>query len=159
MFPSCRIESNDRELTRRGGMGTQCDAYNEAGLLISTLERGKANSFSNRSTYIERDGRSDVPSTAAVVSIRRWPLISKYKASTKTQSSKVEIINSFFKLTTENDDDGIIRKWLIDSYTSSEKGKSDQIIAFRDGVSESQFNQVMNIELDRTIEACKFINE
>ncbi|PPS09052.1 hypothetical protein GOBAR_AA11597 [Gossypium barbadense] len=35
-------------------------------------------------------------------------------------------------------DDGI-----IDFYTSSEKRKPDQIIIFRDGVIESQFNQVL----------------
>ncbi|CAI9264904.1 unnamed protein product [Lactuca saligna] len=41
---------------------------------------------------------------------------------------------------------------LLDFYTSSTKHKPDQIIIFRDGVSESQFNQVLNIELDQIIE-------
>ncbi|KAI0520070.1 hypothetical protein KFK09_007535 [Dendrobium nobile] len=103
-------------------------------------------------------GRSDVPSIAAVVSSRQWPLISKYRASVRTQSSKVEMIDSLFKPTAE-DDDGIIRELLIDFYTSSGKRKPDQIIIFRDGVSESQFNQVLNIELDKIIEACKFLDE
>ncbi|KAI3948524.1 hypothetical protein MKW98_019274, partial [Papaver atlanticum] len=48
---------------------------------------------------------------------------------------------------------------LLDFYTSSKKRKPEQIIIFRDGVSESQFNQVLNIELDQIIEACKFLDE
>ncbi|KAI3862801.1 hypothetical protein MKW98_008641, partial [Papaver atlanticum] len=48
---------------------------------------------------------------------------------------------------------------LLDFYTSSRKQKPDQIIIFRDGVSESQFNQVLNIELDQIIEACKFLDD
>ncbi|PKA57956.1 Protein argonaute 4B [Apostasia shenzhenica] len=104
-------------------------------------------------------GRSDVPSIAAVVSSRQWPLISKYRASVRTQSPKVEMIDSLFKPASGNDDDGIIRELLVDFYTSSGKRKPDQIIIFRDGVSESQFNQVLNIELDQIIEACKFLDE
>ncbi|KHG24490.1 Protein argonaute 4 -like protein [Gossypium arboreum] len=40
-------------------------------------------------------------------------------------------------------DDGIMKEVLLDSYTSAGKRKPDQIIIFRDGVSESQFNQVL----------------
>ncbi|KAG8503045.1 hypothetical protein CXB51_000862 [Gossypium anomalum] len=40
-------------------------------------------------------------------------------------------------------DDGIMKEALLDFYTSSGKKKPDQIIIFRDGVSESQFNQVL----------------
>ncbi|KHF98479.1 Protein argonaute 4 -like protein [Gossypium arboreum] len=40
-------------------------------------------------------------------------------------------------------DDGIIKEALLDFYTSSRKRKPDQIIIFRDGVSESQFNQIL----------------
>ncbi|KAJ7949449.1 Argonaute family protein [Quillaja saponaria] len=87
-------------------------------------------------------GRSEMPSIAAVVSSRRWPLISSYRAAVRTQSPKVEMIASLFKpvYDTEGnitDDKGIIR----------------------DGVSESQFNQVLNIELDQIIEACKHLDD
>ncbi|CAI9265304.1 unnamed protein product [Lactuca saligna] len=51
------------------------------------------------------------------------------------------------------------KELLLDFYTSSAKCKLDQIIIFRDGVSESQFNQVLNIELDQIIEACIFLDE
>uniref|UniRef100_A0A2N9FLS5 Piwi domain-containing protein n=1 Tax=Fagus sylvatica TaxID=28930 RepID=A0A2N9FLS5_FAGSY len=104
-------------------------------------------------------GQSDVPSIAAVVSSRQWPLISKYRASVRTQSPKVEMIDSLFKKASETEDEGIVRELLLDFYTSSGKRKPDQIIIFRDGVSESQFNQVLNIELDQIIEACKFLDE
>ncbi|KAK8957284.1 Protein argonaute 4A [Platanthera zijinensis] len=73
-------------------------------------------------------GRDDVPSIAAVVGSREWPFISKYRAVVRSQSSRVEMIDALYKP-------------LI-----------------RDGVSESQFNQVLNIELDQIIEACKFCN-
>ncbi|KAL0912929.1 hypothetical protein M5K25_016350 [Dendrobium thyrsiflorum] len=57
---------------------------------------------------------------------------------------------------TENDDDGIIRELLIDSYASSGKRKPNQIIIFE---YKSKFNQVLNNELDKIIEACKFLDE
>ncbi|KAI4308285.1 hypothetical protein L6164_031375 [Bauhinia variegata] len=104
-------------------------------------------------------GQSDIPSIAAVVSSRQWPLISKYRACVRTQSPKVEMIDSLFKPVSEKDDEGIIRELLIDFYTSSGKRKPENVIIFRDGVSESQFNQVLNLELDQIIEACKFLDD
>ncbi|KAG6605852.1 Protein argonaute 4, partial [Cucurbita argyrosperma subsp. sororia] len=104
-------------------------------------------------------GQSDVPSIAAVVSSRHWPLISRYRAAVRTQSPKVEMIDSLYKRISETEDDGIMRELLLDFYTSSGKRKPDQIIIFRDGVSESQFNQVLNVELDQIIQACKFLDE
>ncbi|KAL1348006.1 hypothetical protein HN51_024011 [Arachis hypogaea] len=104
-------------------------------------------------------GQSDIPSIAAVVSSRQWPLISKYRACVRTQSPKVEMIDNLFKKVSDKDDEGIIRELLIDFYSSSGKRKPDNIIIFRDGVSESQFNQVLNKELDQIIQACKFLDE
>lgn len=104
-------------------------------------------------------GHSDVPSIAAVVGSRQWPLISRYRASVRTQSPKVEMIDNLFKPVSDTEDEGIIRELLLDFYVSSGKRKPEHIIIFRDGVSESQFNQVLNIELDRIIEACKFLDE
>ncbi|KAF8724800.1 hypothetical protein HU200_020737 [Digitaria exilis] len=100
----------------------------------------------------------DRPSIAAVVSSRQWPLISKYRASVHTQSPRLEMMSSLFK-PRGTEDDGLIRESLIDFYTSSGKRKPDHVIIFRDGVSESQFTQVINIELDQIIEACKFLDE
>ncbi|KAG8479166.1 hypothetical protein CXB51_029043 [Gossypium anomalum] len=56
-------------------------------------------------------------------------------------SIAVMILSS--KLVSDKVDDGIMKEALLDFYTSSEKRKPDQIIIFRDGVSESQFNQVL----------------
>ncbi|XP_021815302.1 protein argonaute 4A-like [Prunus avium] len=95
-------------------------------------------------------GRSDVPSIAAVVSSRNWPSISHYRAAVRTQSQRA---------VSDKDDEGIIRELLKDFYASSKGRKPDQIIIFRDGVSESQFNQVLNVELDQIIQACKFLDE
>ncbi|KAG8045202.1 hypothetical protein GUJ93_ZPchr0008g12823 [Zizania palustris] len=104
-------------------------------------------------------GHSNVPSIVAVVSSREWPLVSTYKASVRSQSPKLEMIDSLFKPRGPNEDDGVIRELLVDFFTSSGKRKPDQIIIFRDGVSESQFTQVLNIELDQIIEACKHLDE
>ncbi|WCJ41504.1 Argonaute family protein [Euphorbia peplus] len=108
-------------------------------------------------------GQSDTPSIAAVVSSRQWPLISRYRASVRTQSPKVEMIDSLYKPVPEADgttkDDGMVRELLVDFYTSSGKRKPEQIIIFRDGVSESQFTQVLNVELDQIMEACKCLDE
>ncbi|KAL7614131.1 protein argonaute 4A-like [Lactuca sativa] len=66
------------------------------------------------------------------------------------------MIDSLFKKVSDTEDEGIMRELLLDFYTSSAKRKPDQIIIFRDGVSESQFNQVLNIELDQIIEVFVF---
>lgn len=44
-----------------------------------------------------------------VVSSRQWPLISKYRASVRTQSPKVEMIDSLYKRVSDTEDDGIMR--------------------------------------------------
>ena len=48
-----------------------------------------------------------------VVSSRHWPLISKYRASVRTQSPKVEMIDSLFKKVADDKDDGIMRYMFI----------------------------------------------
>ncbi|KAM7498359.1 hypothetical protein LguiA_022773 [Lonicera macranthoides] len=104
-------------------------------------------------------GRSDIPSIAAVVGSRSWPLISRYRAAVRTQSSKVEMIESLYKPLANGEDDGIMRELLMDFYETSNGRKPSQIIVFRDGVSESQFNQVLNIELDQMIKAYQHLGE
>uniref|UniRef100_A0A0D9XW93 Piwi domain-containing protein n=1 Tax=Leersia perrieri TaxID=77586 RepID=A0A0D9XW93_9ORYZ len=69
------------------------------------------------------------------------------------------MIDGLFKPQGAQEDDGLIRELLVDFYTSTGKHKPDQVIIFGDGVSESQFTQVLNIELDQIIEACKFLDE
>lgn len=55
-------------------------------------------------------------------------------------------------------DHGLIQELLRDFYISCDK-KPEQIIIFRDGVSESQFTQVLNKELAQIIEACQFLHD
>ncbi|KAK8504166.1 hypothetical protein V6N11_081441 [Hibiscus sabdariffa] len=105
-------------------------------------------------------GRSDVPSIAAVVGSLHWPLISRYRASVRTQSPKMEMIEALYKPSPDGKvDDGIIRELLLDFYRTSGSRKPKQIIVFRDGVSESQFNQVLNIELEQIIKAYQLLGE
>ncbi|CAI9090148.1 OLC1v1024853C2 [Oldenlandia corymbosa var. corymbosa] len=104
-------------------------------------------------------GRSDAPSIAAVVGSRSWPLISRYGAAVRTQPSKVEMIESLFKPLANGEDDGIMRELLVDFYSSSDGRKPAQIIVFRDGVSESQFSQVLDVELDQMIKAYAHLGE
>ncbi|XP_020224237.1 protein argonaute 4B [Cajanus cajan] len=105
-------------------------------------------------------GRADVPSIAAVASSRCWPQITRYRATVRTQSSKVEMIQSLFKPVDNTQDKGIIRE-VLEEFTATANGrrKPEHIIIFRDGVSESQFNQVLNFELSQIIEACKHFDE
>ncbi|CAI0452235.1 unnamed protein product [Linum tenue] len=58
-------------------------------------------------------GQSDIPSIAAVVSSRHWPLISRYRASVRTQSPKVEMIDSLYKRVSDTEDDGIMRDSVL----------------------------------------------
>ncbi|KAL6626393.1 hypothetical protein ACP70R_030119 [Stipagrostis hirtigluma subsp. patula] len=102
--------------------------------------------------------RSNAPSVAAVVSSLGWPLISRYRASVCTQKHGQEMIDSLFKPQGKVDN-GVIRESLISFYENSRGHKPQQIIIFRDGVSECQFNQVLNIELAQIVEACKFLDE
>ncbi|XP_074321214.1 protein argonaute 4A-like isoform X2 [Silene latifolia] len=105
-------------------------------------------------------GRADIPSIAAVVSSRRWPSISCYRAAVRTQSPKLEIIDGLFKpVAGTNKDEGMVRELLYDFHDSSSGAKPEHIIIFRDGVSESQFSQVLNKELDKFKEACKYLQE
>ncbi|TVU22610.1 hypothetical protein EJB05_32321, partial [Eragrostis curvula] len=101
---------------------------------------------------------SNVPSIAPVVSSLEWPFVSKYRASVCTQSPRQEMIDSLFK-PQGKDDNGLIRELLVNFYNTSGKQKPENIIIFRDGVSEGQFNQVLDEELAKIVEACKFLDE
>lgn len=54
-------------------------------------------------------GQSDIPSIVAVVSSRKWRLVSKYMASVCSQSPKLEMIDSLFK-PQGTEDDGFIQE-------------------------------------------------
>ncbi|EPS66954.1 hypothetical protein M569_07819, partial [Genlisea aurea] len=104
-------------------------------------------------------GCPDIPSFAAVVGSQSWPLISRYRAAVRSQPSKVEMIESLFKPLADGEDDGIMRELLLDFYKTSNGRKPAQIIVFRDGVGESQFDQVIGIELDQMVKAYRHMGE
>ncbi|KAG5411360.1 hypothetical protein IGI04_007679 [Brassica rapa subsp. trilocularis] len=91
-------------------------------------------------------GRADVPSVAAV-------LLYSYFASVRSQSQKLEMIDSLFQPVDDpvNGDNRY--------HETSNARKPKQIIIFRDGVSESQFNQVLNIVVDQIIKAYQRLGE
>ncbi|BAT84197.1 hypothetical protein VIGAN_04149800 [Vigna angularis var. angularis] len=69
-------------------------------------------------------GQTDIPSIAALYGV------ASNRACVRTQSPRVEMIDNLFKKVSDGVDEGIIRN----------------------GVIESQFNQVLNIELHQIIE-------
>ncbi|KAH6808549.1 hypothetical protein C2S51_000305 [Perilla frutescens var. frutescens] len=102
-------------------------------------------------------GRADAPSIASVVGSREWPRISSYRASVRAIPPKFQMIDSLFKPMSEQKDAGIIRELLMEFYTSSGKRKPAQIIIFRNGLSTSQFNEFLNVEMDLIHKACNFL--
>ncbi|PUZ57265.1 hypothetical protein GQ55_5G415900 [Panicum hallii var. hallii] len=68
------------------------------------------------------------------------------------------MIDSLFK-PEGGEDNGLIRELLLDFYSSTNRQKPEQIIIFRDGVGEGQFNEVRSIELAQIVEACKFLDD
>lgn len=109
-------------------------------------------------------GHADSPSISAVVASREWPLISRYRASVRTQSPKVEMIEALHKRLPTGKDVGMIKELLLDFYQTCNpppnvERKPQQMIIFRDGVSESQFDQVLNVELQAILKACNDIED
>ncbi|KAK1389078.1 hypothetical protein POM88_017256 [Heracleum sosnowskyi] len=135
-----------------------------AGSDISRLSRDLINCGKNKGIVIESPYKvieeeqqyRNAPSIAAVVGSHTWPLISRYRAAVRTQSSKANMIESLFKPSPNGvDDDGIMRE-LLNEFEITNGRNPSQIVVFRDGVSESQFNQVINNELDQIKKAYEY---
>lgn len=82
-------------------------------------------------------GDSTSPSIAAVVGSINWPWSNRYNARISYQTHRVEHIKQLKEMSTE----------LLDDYFKANKRLPDRILFFRDGVSESQFDMVLNEEL------------
>ncbi|KAF8390923.1 hypothetical protein HHK36_023223 [Tetracentron sinense] len=78
-----------------------------------------------------------IPSIAAVVATMNWPAANQYAARIRPQDHRKERIQNFGEMCLE----------LLNRYTQLNKVKPQKIVVFRDGVSDSQFNMVLNDEL------------
>uniref|UniRef100_A0A0D6R3M2 Piwi domain-containing protein n=1 Tax=Araucaria cunninghamii TaxID=56994 RepID=A0A0D6R3M2_ARACU len=83
----------------------------------------------------KRDERS--PSIAAVVMSINWPYSNRYVVKIRCQKNRQEYISEL----------GDMAKELLDEYLKVNKRLPERIIFFRDGVSEGQFDIVLNREL------------
>lgn len=77
------------------------------------------------------------PSIAAVVATVNWPAVNRYAARVRPQLHRTEKILNFGDMCLE----------LIETYARVNRAKPDKIVVFRDGVSEGQFDMVLNEEL------------
>ncbi|XP_059658080.1 protein argonaute 2-like [Cornus florida] len=79
---------------------------------------------------------STCPSMAAVVATVNWPEANRYAARVCPQDHRKENILNFGSMCLD----------LVHNYARINKVKPEKIIVFRDGVSESQFDMVLNEE-------------
>ncbi|GJZ62987.1 argonaute 2-like protein [Tanacetum coccineum] len=77
------------------------------------------------------------PSIAAVVGSINWPAATRYAARVSPQSHRQEEIVNFGSLCLD----------LINTYEKENGVKPNKIVVFRDGVSDGQFNMVLNKEM------------
>ncbi|CDP17623.1 unnamed protein product [Coffea canephora] len=80
---------------------------------------------------------STSPSIAAVVGTINWPAANQYAARVQPQDHRKEKIMNF----------GSICRDLVSTYAQRNMVRPKKIIVFRDGVSEGQFDMVLNEEL------------
>ncbi|XP_071921954.1 protein argonaute 2-like [Coffea arabica] len=80
---------------------------------------------------------STCPSIAAVVGTINWPAANRYAARVQPQEHRKEKIVNF----------GSICRDLVSTYAKLNKIRPKRIVVFRDGVSEGQFDMVLNEEL------------
>ncbi|KAG6551026.1 hypothetical protein Mapa_007259 [Marchantia paleacea] len=107
-------------------------------------------------------GDSESPSVAAAVATFEWPRFSRYTCSIRAQKPKVEIIRGLFEQNKDGHDAGMVQDLLMQFFLKSaapgrrlEERKPQQILVFRDGVSESQFQQVLEKEVGAFKAACR----
>jgi eukaryotic translation initiation factor 2C len=89
------------------------------------------------------------PSIAAVVATMNWPAANRYAARVRPQAHRKERILNFGDMCLE----------LIESYSRLNNVRPDKIVVFRDGVSESQFDMVLNeelLDLKRALQTVKY---
>lgn len=88
------------------------------------------------------------PSIAAVVATMNWPTATRYAMRVRPQEHRKEKIVDFGDMCLE----------LVDVYAGLNKARPEKIIVFRDGVSDGQFDMVLNEELMDLKRAFQTIN-
>ncbi|KAG2688103.1 hypothetical protein I3760_09G078400 [Carya illinoinensis] len=94
-------------------------------------------------------GNTTSPSIAAVVATMNWPAVNRYAARVRPQDHRKERILSFGDMCLE----------LVKNYARLNNVRPDKIVVFRDGVSESQFDMVLNeelLDLKRAFQSVKY---
>ncbi|KAL3700728.1 hypothetical protein R1sor_018750 [Riccia sorocarpa] len=101
-------------------------------------------------------GDANSPSIAAAVASMHWPFMSQYAPRVRAQPAKTEMIQGLFEME-DGKPGGMVIELLKDFYSTC-RGAADrkpkQIVIYRDGVSESQFEQVLEKELVAFTNAC-----
>uniref|UniRef100_A0ACD5UBX9 Uncharacterized protein n=1 Tax=Avena sativa TaxID=4498 RepID=A0ACD5UBX9_AVESA len=102
------------------------------------------------------------PSISAVVASMDWPEVATYRCVISAQLPKQEIINFLFQVTQDTNGcmktASMIKELLLNFYQKNHR-KPERIIFYRDGVSESQFSQVLLHEVDAIRKACMSLDE
>ncbi|KAK7303519.1 hypothetical protein RJT34_14426 [Clitoria ternatea] len=126
--------------------------YTNLALKINAKLGGSNVELSNRLPYFEGEGHvmflgADVnhpgsqdtrsPSIAAVVATVNWPAVNRYAARVCPQYNRSEKILNFGEMCLE----------LVACYRRINGIRPERIVIFRDGVSEYQFDMVLNEEL------------
>ncbi|KAL6558814.1 hypothetical protein OROMI_019164 [Orobanche minor] len=101
------------------------------------------------------------PSIAAAVGSISWPNASRYIAATRYQPRGSQTIQALLQKHPRLKDEGMIRQLLLLYIQVKPRKLPDRIIIFRDGdgVSESEFDEVLRVELDQIVEACKLMSK
>ncbi|KAL5722966.1 Protein argonaute 7 [Ranunculus cassubicifolius] len=84
------------------------------------------------------------PSIAAVVGSMNWPAANKYVSRMRSQTHRQEIIQDLEEMVSE----------LLQEFLQELKVLPKRILFFRDGVSETQFYKVLQVELQAIKAAC-----
>ncbi|XVE79341.1 hypothetical protein DITRI_Ditri14bG0050400 [Diplodiscus trichospermus] len=107
-------------------------------------------------------GEDSSSSIDAVVASMDWPEVTTYRGVVSAQPDREEIIRDLYKIVRDPKQglvhDGMIRELLF-AFHRNVKKKPTRIIFYRDGVSEGQFSQVLDSELDAIRKACSSIEE
>ncbi|XP_024310310.1 protein argonaute 18 isoform X1 [Brachypodium distachyon] len=87
------------------------------------------------------------PSIASVVASKDWPEVTKYHGVVRAQGHREELIQGL---------EDIVRE-LLRSFEKESNRRPEQLIFYRDGVSEGQFKQVLEKEIPEIEKAWKAI--